>query len=97
MELHELDRRCQSLFLVPEFEDRVAADDLLGLDERAIDDTEFPSAMRTRAPMASGISPPMSIMRPALISRSASLFIASMSSGVGGPEWADVTNDMKRI
>jgi hypothetical protein len=36
-------------------------------------------------------------MRPALISRSASLCIASMSFGVGGPRWADLTINMKRI
>ena len=39
----------------------------------------------------------MSIMRPALISRSASLSIASISSGVGMPVWAEVTIDMKRM
>ena len=97
MELHELDRRRHRLFLVTKFEDRVTADDFLGFDERAVNDTEFPFAMRTCAPAASGIRPPLSIMRPALISRSASLFIASRSSGVGGPEWADVMNDMKRM
>src|SRR6202521_2629382 len=54
--------------------------------------------MRTWAPMATGISPPLSIMRPALISRSASLPIASISAGVGGPGgWDDVTIYMKRI
>ena len=35
--------------------------------------------------VASGISPPLSSIRPALISRSASLCMASSSSGVGGP------------
>ena len=53
--------------------------------------------MRTRAPVASGISPPLSIMRPALISRLASLSIASMSSGVGAAGWAEVTMNMKRM
>ena len=58
----------------------------------------LPSVMRTCAPMATGISPPLSSMRPALISRSASLCIASISSGVGDPAgWADVTMYMKRI
>src|SRR5712692_2078240 len=48
--------------------------------------------------MATGINPPLSIMRPALISRSASLPIASISAGVGGPGgWDDVTIYMKRI
>ena len=37
----------------------------------------------TRAPVATGISPPLSIMRPALISRSASLCMASIRAGVG--------------
>lgn len=41
---------------------------------------------------------PSSIMRPALISRSASLCIASSSSGVGGPgSTVVVMKDMKRI
>src|SRR5882762_549861 len=54
--------------------------------------------MRTCAPMATGISPPLSIMRPALISRSASLPIASISAGVGGRGGCeDVTIYMKRI
>ena len=42
VELHELHRRGQGLLLVPQLEDRVAADHLLGLDERAVDDTELP-------------------------------------------------------
>ena len=46
---------------------------------------------------ATGISPPLSSMRPALISRSASLCTASISSGVGGPGWAGLTMNMKRI
>src|SRR3984893_9611868 len=41
MELHELDRRGHGLLLVPQLEDRVAADHLLGLHERAIDDPEL--------------------------------------------------------
>ena len=56
-----------------------------------------PSATLTRAPMERGIRPPSSIMRPAVISRVASLCMASISSGVGGPEWADVTMYMNRI
>src|ERR1700730_3091314 len=42
VELHELLRRGQGLLLVPQLEDRVAADHFLGLDERAVDDTELP-------------------------------------------------------
>src|ERR1700720_3040158 len=42
VQLHELDRRGHGLLLVPQLEDRVAADHLLGLHERAIDDTELP-------------------------------------------------------
>jgi hypothetical protein len=53
--------------------------------------------MRTCAPVASGISPPLSSMRPALISRSASLPMASMNFGVGGAVWADLTMNMKRM
>src|SRR5438552_16253157 len=54
--------------------------------------------MRTRAPAASGANPPVSIMRPALISRSASLFIASiMDAGGGAGAWDEVTIDMKRM
>src|SRR5229473_112842 len=41
MELHELDRRGHGLLLVPQLEDRVAADHLLRLHERAIDDPEL--------------------------------------------------------
>src|SRR3954463_14771042 len=57
-----------------------------------------PFVIRTWAPVATGISPPLSSMRPALISRSASLCIASMSSAVGAP-WGrgDVTIYMKRM
>src|SRR5215211_7686949 len=40
VQLHELDRQCESLFLVPQLENRVAADHLLRLDERPIDDAE---------------------------------------------------------
>src|SRR5882672_4601317 len=42
VELHELRRRRQGLFLALQFENRVAADDLLGLDEWTIEDTEPP-------------------------------------------------------
>src|SRR3981081_2696635 len=41
MELHELDRGGHGLLLVPQLEDRVAADYLLRLHERAIDDPEL--------------------------------------------------------
>src|ERR1700694_3262740 len=41
VELHELDRRGHGLFLVPQFEDRVATDDLLGLHEWAVDDAKL--------------------------------------------------------
>ncbi len=58
----------------------------------------LPSVMRTWAPIATGSSPPVSIMRPALISRSASLPIASISAGVGGRGgWDEVTIYMNRI
>src|SRR5207245_5489346 len=50
------------------------------------------------APIETGISPPLSIMRPALISRSASLAIASIRAGVGPRMgWDEVTIYMKRI
>src|SRR5580704_17144134 len=42
VELHELLRRGQSLFLARQLEDRVAAVDLLRLHERAVDDAEPP-------------------------------------------------------
>ena len=83
VKLHELLGRGERFLLVAEFEDRVATDHFLGLDERAVDDPQLAALNRTCAPSCSGISPPMSIMRPALISRSASLPIASISSGVG--------------
>src|ERR1700757_5139391 len=56
------------------------------------------SAIRTCAPVATGISPPSSIMRPALISRSRILLIASISAGLGiiWP-FGDVTIYMKRM
>src|ERR1700737_3903471 len=41
VQLHEFRRRRQSLLLALKFEDRVAADDLLGLHERAVDDAEL--------------------------------------------------------
>src|SRR5260370_42328218 len=37
VELHELDCRGHGLFPVPQLEDRIAADDLLGLHERTVD------------------------------------------------------------
>ena len=58
----------------------------------------LPSAMRTWAPVCTGISPPVSSIRPALISRSASFWMASRSFGLGGPGgWGDETMDMKRM
>src|SRR5712664_554200 len=39
--LHELDRLCHGLLLVPQLEDRVAADHLLGLHERTVDHAEL--------------------------------------------------------
>src|SRR5437879_2146051 len=54
--------------------------------------------MRTCAPIETGIRPPLSIIRPALISRSASLAIASIRAGVGPRMgWDEVTIYMKRI
>src|ERR1700688_2855785 len=41
MELHELDCRGHRLFLVPQLEDCIAADNFLGLNEWAVDDTEL--------------------------------------------------------
>ena len=41
VELHEFLCRCQGFLLVAEFEDRVTANDFLGLDERAIDHTKL--------------------------------------------------------
>ena len=84
VQLHELVRHGDRLLLVAQFEDRVAADHFLGFDERAVDHAEL--AVRDldlAPPIATGISPPLSIMRPALISRSASLRMASISAGVG--------------
>src|SRR5580698_10460564 len=40
MKLHELDRRCHGLFLAVHLENRVTANDLLGFDERAIQNAE---------------------------------------------------------
>src|SRR5579871_270396 len=58
----------------------------------------LPSATRTCAPDASGISPPLSSIRPALISRSASLPIASSRACVGPTCGCGlVTIYMKRI
>src|SRR6185437_9458511 len=48
-------------------------------------------------PAASGIRPPLSSIRPALISRSAILCIASSRAGVGATGWADVTMNMNFI
>src|ERR1700731_534165 len=42
VELHELGRRRDGLFLALQLEDRVAANDLLGLYERAVEDAELP-------------------------------------------------------
>src|SRR5258707_1142325 len=57
-----------------------------------------PSATCTRAPVASGIRPPLSIIRPALISRSEILCIASISAGVGAAAgFGEVTMYMKRM
>src|SRR5712675_3684532 len=56
------------------------------------------SATRTRAPVSNGISPPFSIKRPALISRSEILATASISAGVGPfIVWAEVMIYMKRM
>src|SRR5229473_5855944 len=41
VELHELDGRRYGFFLVPQLENGIAADDLLGLHERAIDHAEI--------------------------------------------------------
>ena len=41
VELHELLGRGERLFLAGQFENRIAADHFLGLDERAIDDAEL--------------------------------------------------------
>src|SRR5713101_7264218 len=51
MELHELDRRGHGLLLIPEFEDRVAADHLLRLHERAVDDRELAVNVRHLRPL----------------------------------------------
>jgi len=59
----------------------------------------LPSDILTWAPpIATGISPPLSTIRPALISRSDSLCMASIRAGVG-PRigWDEVTTYMKRI
>src|SRR6201991_1615564 len=54
--------------------------------------------MRTCTPDSNGVSPPMSIIGPALISRSASLPIASIKE-VGGctGNWDERMIDMKRM
>jgi len=41
VQLHEFPRHRNRLFLVAKLEDRIAADDFLGFDERAIDDAEL--------------------------------------------------------
>ena len=98
VELHELDRRRHGLLLVAEARrSRSRRSTSLASTNGPSTTLSLPSVMRTCAPVASGISPPLSSMRPALISRSASLCIASISSGVGGVGWADVTMNMKRI
>ena len=73
MELHEFLGHGQGFRLVAQLEDGIAADHFLGLDEGAVDDAEL--AVGDPHPRAgrSGISPPLSIIRPALISRSESL------------------------
>src|SRR5258708_14261212 len=51
VQLHELPRRRHGLFLALQLEDRVAANDLLALHERAVDDAELPvrdAHLRTR-------------------------------------------------
>src|SRR5258705_8649969 len=56
------------------------------------------SATRTRAPVCNGISPPFSIKRPALISRSEILATASISAGLGVCiVWGEVMIYMKRM
>src|SRR5229473_1147227 len=42
VQLHELRRRCHGLFLALQLEGGIAANDLLGLHERAVDDAELP-------------------------------------------------------
>src|ERR1700749_277921 len=58
----------------------------------------FLSDIFTRAPVATGIRPPLSIMRPALTSRSLILLIASIRAGFG-IIWplGEVTMYMKRM
>src|SRR4051812_23640402 len=57
-----------------------------------------PSAIRTRAPVASGMRPPLSIMRPDLISRSVIFCIASINAGDGAAiGLGEVTMYMKRM
>src|SRR5205085_8920591 len=58
----------------------------------------LPPSIATCAPCCNGAKPPMSTIRPALISRSVSLPIASIMAGVGpfiGCE--EITMDMKRM
>src|SRR6266478_8622828 len=58
----------------------------------------LPSAILTCAPVCSGISPPLSTMRPALISRSEIFWMAPSSSGEGPViGCGEVTIYMKRI
>src|SRR6266852_6597845 len=58
----------------------------------------LPSAILTRAPVCSGINPPLSTRRPALISRSEIFWTAASSSGEGPViGCGEVTIYMKRI
>src|SRR5262249_49898924 len=58
----------------------------------------LPLAIAIRAPSRSGISPPLSIIRPALISRSVILPMASINAGVGACiGCGEVTMYMKRM
>src|SRR5258708_31065683 len=43
VELHELRRRRQGFFLAPQLEDRITANDLLGLYEGPVDNAELPT------------------------------------------------------
>src|SRR6516165_6796269 len=58
----------------------------------------LPSLILTCAPVCKGISPPLSIMRPVLVSRAEILAISAASAGLGPAiGFADVTIYMKRI
>jgi hypothetical protein len=99
VQLHEFPCRRHRLFLVAELE-RSRSRRIISLVSTNGPSTtlSLPSVIRTCAPVATGISPPLSIMRPALISRSASLPIASIRAGVGPRVgWDEVTIYMKRM